>query len=115
MKNKKIPGWPVEAKAGLALVLTSAIIVGGALIIGSNSSSNHINPSDDIGMHTTSMPLSNTESMNPATMRYKLTKEQLLNGNKEIVINVYLYTWKFDLINSSPFAYYLRQISVEKK
>ena len=57
----------------------------------------------------------NTESMNPETMLYKLTKEQLLNGNKEIVINVYLYTWKFNLINSSPFAYYLRQISVEKK
>ena len=67
MKNKKIPSWPVEAKAGLALVLTSAIIVGGALIIGSNSSSNHVEPSDDIGMHTTSIPLSNTESMNPTT------------------------------------------------
>lgn len=57
----------------------------------------------------------NTESMNPETMLYKLAKEQLLNGNKEIVINVYLYTWKFNLVNSSPFAYYLRQISVEKK
>lgn len=55
MKNKgKVESWPVEAKAGLALVLTSAIIVGGALIIGSNlSDQNHRSdignlPSSDI-------------------------------------------------------------------
>lgn len=65
MKEKKIPSWPVEAKAGLALVLTSAVIVGGALIIGNNvSSSQNPTSSNDIGMvpsdNVTSYPLSET-------------------------------------------------------
>lgn len=55
-KKDKVNSWPVEAKAGLALVLTSAVIVGGALIIGTNVSNKEDNisgvgviTSNDIG------------------------------------------------------------------
>ncbi len=41
-KQEKVKSWPVEAKAGLALVITSAVIVGGALILGSSFNSQHV-------------------------------------------------------------------------
>ena len=53
MKKDKISSWPVEAKAGLALVFTSALIVGGALFVG-NKVSNRIDPSD-VGNVTSSL------------------------------------------------------------
>ena len=47
MKKKgQIQSWPIEAKAGITLVLTSALIVGGALLLGKNIDGN-INPSND--------------------------------------------------------------------
>ena len=41
-KKMKLESWPVEAKAGLALVLTSAFIVGGALVLGNRQGSDLI-------------------------------------------------------------------------
>lgn len=35
-KKEKVESWPVEAKAGLTLVIASAVIIGGALIVGAN-------------------------------------------------------------------------------
>lgn len=56
-KKMKIESWPVEAKAGIALVLTSAFIVGGALVLG-----NRQNPDSPVDGSITSSEIISTSS-----------------------------------------------------
>lgn len=62
-KKNQIPSWPVEAKAGITLVLTSALIVGGALLLGKNidngvtpSNNNSIVSTNGVNNNPTSSP-----------------------------------------------------------
>lgn len=48
-KKDRVDAWPVEAKAGLALVLTSAFIVGGALLIGGSAQEDNSDFKSDVG------------------------------------------------------------------
>ncbi len=78
-KQEKVKSWPVEAKAGLALVITSAVIVGGALILGSSFNSQHIDsnvgniPSSSVDGNSQSEP--NSEVTKIETLAKPFTVE----------------------------------------
>ena len=52
MNNKnKIKNWPLEAKAGLLLTLSAALIIGGTLIFGGKTPDNEYSGSNDINQN----------------------------------------------------------------
>lgn len=98
MKNKsKVETWPVEAKAGLALVLTSAVIVGGALIIGSNFSSKN-NPDDIANVPSSVVPTSDT---NPTSTPNSEVDVKIETFNKPFTVETKCERYFYDLNDPS--------------
>ena len=53
MNNKnKVKNWPLEAKAGLLLTLSAAVIIGGTLIFGGRTASSENTDTNDINQNT---------------------------------------------------------------